>query len=156
MESVTYRHSQTDTLGRVEWKTIRSAFIRARKAAGVKQDALATRAGLRQGDISKIESNDKRGPTVANFVSAVEKGLQIPVSEFFRQIEIGAHGRSVGANPATLEDIVDVERDSISGFSAEHYDDLARVFAARAAQVRRNRQHSPKERRPSRRKAGGR
>jgi transcriptional regulator with XRE-family HTH domain len=71
--------------GAMEWKMVRSAFIRLR--AGRNQNQIADASGLRQGDISKLESNDTRGPTVATFMKAVELGLGMRLSDFFRQIE---------------------------------------------------------------------
>lgn len=68
----------------VEWKTIRSAFVRLR---GTRTQAQIAKAGdLYQSDISKLESNDNLGPVVETFVKAVA-GLGMTVSEFFRQIE---------------------------------------------------------------------
>lgn len=68
----------------VEWKQIRSAFIRARGART--QGAIAKAGGLYQSDISKLEANDNLGPAVETFVKAIE-GLGISVSSFFAAIE---------------------------------------------------------------------
>lgn len=73
-------------LSGVEWKEIRSAFIRARGKR--RQHAIAAAAGLAQGDISKIENNDLLGPTVGTFIKAVE-GLGLKPSEFFASLESG-------------------------------------------------------------------
>lgn len=76
-------------LANVEWKVIRSAFIRAR---GTRKQAEIAKAGdVYQSDISKLESNDNLGPAVETFVKAVE-GLGMTVSSFFANIEhVGRH-----------------------------------------------------------------
>lgn len=71
-------------LNTVDWKTIRSEFIRRRGART--QAEIAGAGKLRQNAISKLESNDNLGPAVGTFVNAVE-GLGIRVSEFFAAIE---------------------------------------------------------------------
>lgn len=68
----------------VEWKVIRSAFIKARGRRT--QGDIATAGGLHQSSISKLESNDKLGPAVEVFVKAVE-GLGVKPSVFFAAIE---------------------------------------------------------------------
>jgi hypothetical protein len=68
----------------VDWKVIRSAFIRAR--GGRRQEDIAKEGRLHQSAISKLEANDNLGPAVEVFTKAIE-GLGMPVSEFFLQIE---------------------------------------------------------------------
>jgi transcriptional regulator with XRE-family HTH domain len=68
----------------VEWKVIRSAFIKARGRRT--QGDIATAGGLHQSSISKLESNDKLGPAVEVFVKAIE-GLGVKPSVFFAAIE---------------------------------------------------------------------
>ena len=83
-ESISYEDIRLGIVTAVDWKTIRSAFIRTR---GRRTQAEIAKAGdLLQPAISKLESNDSLGPAVGTFVKAV-KGLGVPVSEFFRQIE---------------------------------------------------------------------
>ena len=70
---------------KMDWHTIRSAFIKAR-GSRTQEDIAANVKGLTQGAIAKLESNDNLGPTVGTFIKAVE-GLGIPVSSFFAEIE---------------------------------------------------------------------
>jgi DNA-binding XRE family transcriptional regulator len=72
----------------VTWQQVRSAFIRHRTTLGTQQQ-VASKAGLSQGDISKIESNDKYGPTVGKFIKAIEHGFGMHVSDFFLRAEQG-------------------------------------------------------------------
>jgi transcriptional regulator with XRE-family HTH domain len=78
------RHAYTAPL--MEWQYIKHRFIEQRKSRGLNQDDVAKAGKIRQGYISKLESNLNQGPSVEIFTKAVE-GLGITVSEFFRQIE---------------------------------------------------------------------
>lgn len=110
----------------VEWKEIRSAFVRTRGRRTQKQ--IAEEGGLQQGAISQLESNDDLGPTVGTFVKAVE-GLGLRPSEFFRQIEIGA-------KPATDEPIgasAPLEAIGAEGTDARTLRQIGSAFFAAAA-----------------------
>lgn len=63
---------------------MRSAFI-ALRGKRTQQD-IADAAGIPQSAITKIENNDKLGPTVGTFCRAIV-GLGLPVSEFFARLE---------------------------------------------------------------------
>lgn len=73
----------------MDWATIREAFIAARKARGLTQEQVA---GIRQGMVSKLETNKNLGPTVAVFVKAVH-GIGMSLSAFFAQLEGGSDAK---------------------------------------------------------------
>ena len=71
-------------LADMDWKTVRSAFIRARGERT--QEQIAGAGGLRQNAISKLEANANKGPSVETFAKAV-RGLGLSLSEFFEHLE---------------------------------------------------------------------
>jgi transcriptional regulator with XRE-family HTH domain len=74
------------TQRRMEWLAIRNRFIRLREARDLTQQEVAEKGKIKQGAISKLESNLNQGPSVETFVKAVE-GLGLTLTEFFAQIE---------------------------------------------------------------------
>jgi transcriptional regulator with XRE-family HTH domain len=72
----------------MEWATIRTAFVKERHRRRLTQIAVATKGGLRQNAISKLESNDQLGPATEIVARAIE-GLGMTVAAFFAQIEGG-------------------------------------------------------------------
>jgi hypothetical protein len=68
----------------VEWRTIRTAFVKAR---GEKTPtAVARDAGMHQSAIQKLEDNDGLGPQVETFVRAL-KGIGKTPAQFFSELE---------------------------------------------------------------------
>src|SRR5262245_49990939 len=74
----------------MEWAHIRAELERAyaeAKRRGLTQKHIAARGGLKgQNAVSKVLSNEKRGPTVEVFTKVVE-GFGFSLSEFFTHLE---------------------------------------------------------------------
>lgn len=105
MASVVCGYYGPATVSAVEWKAIRSAFIKARGSRN--QDEIAKAGGLYQSHISKLESNDKLGPAVEVFVKAIE-GLGMRPSQFFAELERSQNPAlkgqgGTGQNPPSIE-----------------------------------------------------
>lgn len=69
-------------------KAARDLLKSERRRLGLNQTALAEKAGIRQGMISRLEIDPDYEPTVVVLSRAVN-GLGLTLSEFFRQLETG-------------------------------------------------------------------
>jgi len=130
-----------------KWKQIRDHYREllrlAKRTQNRTQTQVAAAGGTTQSAISKLIHNNNLGPSVEEFVNAVE-GLGIPVSEFFRRLE--------EANHATRGHDVDV-----AFFLSEDETDLralARIFQ-RMVDRRIRVAHERKANRPKGRKRSG-
>lgn len=71
----------------MDWPLVRSAFIRERTRLKLNQTQVAQRGDLAdQSAVSKLENNDKLGPTVGVFLGAI-KGLGLTPLEFFSRVD---------------------------------------------------------------------
>lgn len=103
-------YPKSDIIASMRWMEIRAhyAALHAQaQAAGMTQKAIAERGGIAgQNSVSRMLSNDHRGPTVEIFVRAII-GLGKSVSQFFLEIEQGTAGTP---EPPALVDASIVER----------------------------------------------
>lgn len=97
------------------WRVIRAEMARRINAKrGTSQKQVATRAGLDQGQVSKMLLNQNLGPAVETFMRMIQ-GLGLKPSEFFAELERGWTSDtpvSQGGGPAENRDEegADVER----------------------------------------------
>lgn len=130
----------------MDWKTMRALYERlyaAAKAKGENQVTIASRAGLRQNQISRLFEIDKYGPQAENFIKAIE-GLDMRPSDFFRQLE-AISDESADLQTSTLRPVKPSAQDAgrapeegladAASSEIEHFTD--RLAAALVANVRR-------------------
>lgn len=94
--------------GGMELADVRQAILAAFEARGETQTQVAERAGVRQGHLSKLLdlSLPYRELRARVLLNVIEQGLQIPLSEFFRQLEprhttTGAEKSSLNSPPGS-------------------------------------------------------
>jgi len=90
--------------GGMDIATVREWIVRAFEATGETQEVVAARAGLRQGHFAKLIdlTTDMTEIRARVLFDVIERGLQTPLSEFFRQLERSDHEKfsSRPAQPA--------------------------------------------------------
>jgi transcriptional regulator with XRE-family HTH domain len=88
--SMSYTNAQPHILGDVDLKLVRLAIVAERERRGLNQRQLAAKAGVDQGHMSKIENVDgeeMRDLAARIVFQLIERGLDMPVSQFFAQVE---------------------------------------------------------------------
>lgn len=148
-----YGNAQPHILLDMDLKQVRLAIVAERERRGLNQRQLAAKAGVDQGHMSKIENVDgeeMRDLAARIVFQLVERGLGVPLSEFFAQLEGLSVPEPIGTDRAPAPDEVGSVDETVSSLTTQD-----RVFykigKAIAAIVEQH--QSEGERRPNRRSA---
>ena len=96
---MTYGYAETHILPAMEIRDVRRRIVAERERLGLNQRDLASKAGIDQGHMSKIENIDgepMRDLAARIVFQVIERGLEIPLSSFFAELE-GRHVPSTTA-----------------------------------------------------------
>lgn len=141
MESTTYGHALRHILGTVTPFDVREAIVREYERQELTQAQLEERSGCDQGHLSKLLDLSKPLAEVRARIlfNIIEKGLRVPLSAFFAQIEGVASPVQQAAAPndeaPSLRAEVDTLRQEISDLRKEAREQIRDVARAEIARV---------------------